>query len=214
MQVTTLKGRLGAGALGVALLLGGCATAVVDPGQHVPAPEGTVFTYHRVSSGSLGNFDGPVPWTLRKGPWQGREALISSSQLGATVFDLETGLQLGTLDSQGRPAMVFEPPLGFRYPLQVGNAWTDQHTVTLPQRSATRPLTVNYKIEAYEDVTVPAGSFKAFRVYATDSTGEVTTIWTAPSLSLNVIKRIQDRPASHPQGAGHLQGELISVQKP
>ena len=191
--LTRLTRQLGAGALGAALLLGGCATAVVDPGQPVAALEGTVFTYHRVSSGSLGNFDGPVSWTLSKGPWQGRQALISSSRLGANVMDPETGLLWGTLDSQGRPAMVFEPPMGFRYPLQVGKAWTEQHEVTLAQRGVTLPLTVSYKVEAYEDVTVPAGSFKAFRVHTVDSAGETTTFWTALSLSLDIIKRIHDR---------------------
>lgn len=49
---------------------------------------------------------------------------------------------------------------------------------------------------------------------AAEDDGETTMQWAAPGLGLVIVKRILDRPASHPLGSGHLEGELVSVQRP
>ena len=50
------------------------------------------------------------------------------------------------------------------------------------------------------DVTVPAGTFKAYKVVTTNNLGEVETIWTSPNDGVVIVKRNVVRPATHPQG--------------
>ena len=64
---------------------------------------------------------------------------------------------------------------------------------------ARRDYTV--KVDAYEDVTVPAGTFKAYKLTTRNSFGEVEQLWTVPSLGLSTLKVIRDRPASQDQRA-------------
>jgi hypothetical protein len=114
----------------------------------------------------------------------------------------------------GPTGCVREPGLGFRYPMAVGQTWTDKIQLTLHARGQTIPYEVRYTVEAFEPVTVPAGTFQAYRVSTVDSMGEKTTQWTAPYLGLNTVKRILERPATHPAGAGQLVGELSAFVKP
>ncbi len=76
------------------------------------------------------------------------------------------------------------------------------------------PLQINYRVAAREVVTVPAGTFTTWKVLGTDSLSEVQRQGTAAEPGLPTIKRISDRPATHPQGAGHLEGGLTAVRKP
>ncbi len=197
-----------------ASLLAGCATAI-DPGAYRPNPTGTVTSFHRVSSGSFGVSDGPVVWTHESGTWQGREVEFARSpQAGTTVYDRASHGTLATLTPAGQTISSFEPPMGLRYPLAVGQRWSDQHQLTMHRTGSTVPLTVNYAVEAYEAVTVPAGTYQAFRVAITDSFGERATYWVAPSLGLGTVKRVAQRPATHPAGAGQIEGVLTSVKRP
>ncbi|HQD16859.1 MAG TPA: hypothetical protein PLY54_15540, partial [Ottowia sp.] len=62
--------------------------SVAQPVAESPAatPAGTVMTFHRKSSGSLGTFDGPVVWTITHGTWEGRPAVIQMARLGGSAF--------------------------------------------------------------------------------------------------------------------------------
>jgi hypothetical protein len=192
----------------------GCATAPA-PGQYVAAPAGTVTTYHRVSSGSYGNVDNTVTWTHTLGDWQGRPAVLAvSPQAGTTVYDPQSHGTIANLSPAGQPVTSFDPPMGMRFPLEVGKSWTDQHKLTVHARGATMPYEIRYRVEAYESITVPAGTYMAFRVQMSDSFGEQYTYWTAPSRGLGTIRRVLDRPPTHPQGAGHLEGVLTSEKRP
>lgn len=177
-------------------------------------PAGTVMTFHRKSSGSLGTFDGPVVWTISHGTWEGRPAVFQSGRLGGTAFDPKNHAVMANLDPEGKATMVFDPPVGYQWPLQAGKTWTSKHTVTMPATGRSMPLEVNWKVEAWEDVTVPAGTFKAFKVVTTNNFGEVETRWTAPAAGIPTAKRLVARPASHPQGAGGLEAVLLSQVPP
>lgn len=195
------------------LLSAGCAST--PTGAYVPLPEGTVSTFHRVSSGSYGNADGLVAWDHRAGTWQGKPVLMAvSPQAGTNVMDAGTHQLLAVLNTAGQPVTTFDPPTGPRYPLEVGQAWTARSQMTLHTRNTTLPYEVSYRVEAYESVTVPAGTFMAFRLHYTDNFGETFTVWTAPAQGIATVKRILHRPATHPQGAGHLEGVLTSVKRP
>ncbi|MGA8390637.1 MAG: hypothetical protein WB775_00750, partial [Burkholderiaceae bacterium] len=116
-------------------------------------PAGTVMTFHRKSSGSLGTFDGPVVWTFTHGTWEGRPAVIQMARLGGAAFDPKTHANMANLDAEGKATMVFDPPVGYQWPLQVGKTWTSKHTATTPATGRSVPLEVNWKVEAWEDVT-------------------------------------------------------------
>ena len=96
----------------------------------------------------------------------------------------------------------------------MGKSWTSSHDVTNFVTGNKQKLTIQWKVVAYEDVMVPAGTFKAWKLQWTDNLGEAETRWTAPGDGLATIKRHVERPASHPQGAGVLDAELLSRVRP
>ncbi len=190
--------------------------SLAQPVADSPAatPAGTVMTFHRKSSGSLGTFDGPVVWTISHGTWEGRPAVMQMARLGGSAFDPKTHANMATLDAEGKATMVFDPPVGYQWPLQVGKTWTSKHTATTPATGRSVPLEVTWKVEAWEDVTVPAGTFKTYKVVTTNNFGEVETRWTAPGTGIVLAKRLVTRPATHPQGAGELEAVLLSQVPP
>lgn len=204
-----------AGSIGLAAVLAaGCATAPA-PGNYVAAPKGTVATYHRQSTGSYGTVNGPVSWTHDEQMRAGSVvAALVSPQAGTNLLDPRTNALIATLDTAGRPGFTFDPPLGYAWPLEVGKSWTTTYTVTNHGAARTVPMAITYRVDAYEEITVPAGSFHTFRMLSTDSLGEVTQQWTAPALGIQTVRRILDRPATHPLGAGHLEGRLTSIVRP
>jgi hypothetical protein len=201
--------------LATALFLPGCVTSPPVAREFVGMKEGTVLVYHRKSSGSYGTFNDQVTWLNSLGTWQGQPAMTAASaQAGTQVYDSKTHGLVAMLGRDGKPAVSYDPPIAYRWPMKVGDSWSSQHKVTLHANGRTVPLTLNYKVEAYDRITVPAGTFNAYLVVSTDSNGEVQRVWIAPADSLSVVKRTLDRPATHPQGAGHLEGELLSRKLP
>jgi len=179
------------------------------------APIGTVTTYHRKSSGSLGIFDGKVAWTHGTTTWQGQPVVsFGAPQAGVALHDPVSYGQLATLDASGKPIMSYDPPINYQWPLVVGKSWKSSHTVTLHAAGRTMPLQIDWKVESWGDVTVPAGTFKAYKLVWTNSLGEVETRWASPSEGIATIKRHVERPSTHPQGAGVLDAELLSVVLP
>ena len=197
------------------LWVAGCATEPAQPGVYVANPAGTELVYHRKSSGSYGAADGAVHWKIGTAQWAGRTVVASvSPEAGSSLLDPASHALLATLNTAGQPIFSFEPGLGYRYPMVVGQTWTDKSQLTLHARGQTIPYEVRYTVEAFEPVTVPAGTFKAYRVASVDSMGEKTTLWTVPYLGLNTVKRVLERPATYPTGPGQLTGELTSFVKP
>lgn len=197
------------------VLLAGCASVAPDPGLFVSSPDGTVSTFHRVSSGSYGTSDQTIAWTQKNDTWQGRPVVrVSSERAGTNIMDPATHGVLAQINIGGNSLLSFDPPIAYQWPLVVGKAWTSRHTMTIHGNNTQRPLEMNFRVEAYEDVTVPAGRYKAFRMVVTSSFGEVEQVWTAPSLGIGTVKRVVDRPASHPMGPGHLEAVLLSMQRP
>lgn len=176
---------------------------------------GTVLTYHRKSSGSLGTFDGQVVWTLAPAAWQGRPAIsMGAPQAGVGLYEPAGFGMVAQLNPAGQPVMSFEPPIDYPWPLQVGKTWTGNHTVTLYPSGTKLPLKVDGKVESWGDVTVPAGTFKAFKLVWSMNQNEFETRWMVPGDGLATIKRHVERPASHPQGPGMLDAELLSRALP
>ncbi|MDO9146833.1 MAG: hypothetical protein Q7U52_04070 [Hydrogenophaga sp.] len=207
----TFRTTLLATAAAAMLLTAGCASTLPTADKMQINPMGTVLTYHRKSSGSLGNFDGQVVWTQAPATWQGKPVISSGApQAGVGLHDPVSFGLMANLNPAGQPLMSFEPPIDYPWPLQVGKTWTVNHTVTLYPSGNKLPLKVDGKVESFGDVTVPAGTFRAFKLVWSINQNEFETRWIAPNNGLATIKRHVERPASHPQGAGVLDAELIS----
>jgi hypothetical protein len=193
----------------------GCATKPPTAEKMMIVPLGTVTTYHRKSSGSLGTYDGPVVWSHTASTWQGRPVMaIGAPQAGTSLHDMEGFGIVALLSPDGQPQASFSPPIDYQWPLVVGKTWTSNHTVTMLPSGRTVPRRIDWKVESWGDVTVPAGSFKAYKLVWTNDLGEVETRWVNPAEGLFTIKRHVERPASHPQGAGVLDAEMLSRTLP
>lgn len=191
------------------------ATAQTDPGQFVAAPQGTATVYQRKSSGSYGTYEGPVRWVLGQRDWNGRTLTSATSERhGIQLMDPQTHGVVAQLSSAGEPAYTFNPEIRWELPLAVGKTWTSIHEMTQYATARVVPMTVTFTVDAYEDVTVPAGTFKAFKLTSRNSFGEVEQVWTVPSLGLSSVKVIRDRPTTHPLGIGHQEGVLMSRTLP
>jgi hypothetical protein len=197
-------------AASVALILSGCGSTPPKADQYIPPPMGSTWVWNVTSSGSYGQGKA-VPVTMRVTPveWEGKALLKFESASGGVLQDRNVGV-VAALDPAGRAVMRYDPPLSYEWPLEVGRTWTQQHTLTVASGQKF-PMTSTWKVEAYEDVTVPAGTFKAFRLSMADSFGFKQTTWSVPTSMGVFAKRINARPPGHPQGEGTQLFELASV---
>lgn len=206
-----LPGALASLAAAVLLLSAGCATAPPSVDSMAVAPLGTVSTFHRISSGSFGTYNGKVVWTYSPTTWEGKPmVLFSAPGMVGSVHDPVSSAVVASVSADGKPLMSYEPVVDYAWPLAVGKTWSTEHTVTLHSTGARMRFTRTYGVEDRETITVPAGSLKAWKVSWKDSSGETETRWIAPELGIGTLKRHVERPAAHPQGAGVLDAELQS----
>lgn len=176
-----------------------------------PAREGAVTVFYRRSHGSLGDYDGRVSWKVHDGRWQGRhvEAHISP-QMGGQVVEPETQGLIATLNRFGEVQYAFDPPLTYPWPLEVGKRWESHYSMTDMGSGQRVPITVRGRIESWGELTVPAGTFKVFKLVWADSLGEVESRWLETEQGIGIVKRTVMRLPSHPAGPGHLEAELLS----
>jgi hypothetical protein len=199
----------------VLLVATGCSTTPPVAQAYEETPVGSVMTFSRQLSGSYGSGEAKAVWTYSEGSWQGRRMLKAMNSLGGGTFhDPKTFGIVATLNDAGQPTMSFDPPMGIEWPLVVGKAWTTQHSVTMYPSNQKVALGNSWKVEAFETITVPAGSFPAFRVVRTGSDGEVETRWVSTQRGVPLVKRTQVRPATHRQGAGAQEAELLEYKVP
>jgi hypothetical protein len=215
--VCNIKWIVAGVAVATLVLVNGCTTPAPKADRFVSAPAGTTMSYFRRSSGSFGTGDGPVDWTLVDREWQGKAVrAMVSPQAGTTLHDPASNNfgMLAVLNRNGEAMFSFDPPVGYRYPLEVGKTWTSKHQMTLYPSRDIRPYELGYTVEAQESLTVPAGTFQTYRILITDNFGQVDRYWISPETGILTIKRTQTRPATHPQGAGQLTGELTTLKVP
>lgn len=162
---------------------------------HVQAPpEGTKWivrasSYNETASRAETK---TTTWTsMGEGSQQGRQVFRVSDGATVHVHDRATGAWLAVLDRSDRELISWQPNDGtFSSPLWVGKQWTARSTRhDRVQRRSLNDLVTVWTVAAFEDVQVPAGRFKAFRVDAwPDSRDSIRkrTYWYAPDLRLIV----------------------------
>lgn len=73
---------------------------------------------------------------------------------------------LGLVKSEGPLGLLeFRPSLPLEWPLEVGKKGERRIEWETLQPGGPRPIYVNWEVESYEEVEVPAGNFKAFKVH-------------------------------------------------
>lgn len=196
-------------------LLSACSTPPPLAHKMAPTAAGTVLVFYRQSSGSLGDFEGNVVWQLHEAQWNGQKVdALMSPQMGGQVLEPESDGLMATLDHSGELVYSFDPPVAYEWPLEVGKRWQSQHTMIFHDTGRSIPVFMNWAVESYGDVTVPAGTFKAYKLTWSDSLGEVETRWVAPQWGIGTLKRQVLRWPAHPLGAGQLDAQLLSRTPP
>jgi hypothetical protein len=194
--------------LALVLVSGGCATTAPKAERYVAPPSGSMFTYSQVNTGAFGSGTAQATSKIAERMWEGQRvtAIVSSSGVLLQNADGKWSVILGPDDKQ---IISYDPPAGYDYPLEVAKTWTKSYRMTIHPRNQTIPFDMTYKIESYEDVTVPAGTFKVFKVSVSNTIGTEMVQWFSPELG-SFVKQIQKRPASSPLGPGTRDEELIS----
>jgi hypothetical protein len=114
--------------------------------------------------------------------------------------------------SGGKPVITWDPPLNWDWPLEVGRSWTREQRMTIHAANRTIPYVLTQTVEAYEDVTVPAGTFKAFKVSTVTSLGDENLIWFSPELGI-FVKQSLKRTGQHAQGPGTREIQLLAYKR-
>ena len=146
---------------------------------------------------------------LGEGTYGGKPVYRVNGGIDTQVYDKATGNMVAIL-MMGKEAHAFEPHEGtFSWPLYVGKSWTASYTAHDRQRGmSVGPVKVEHRVAAYEDVVVPAGSWKAFRIESESGNSASSTIWYAPEISL-IVKRVNETTIGHPLGRTKAVYEII-----
>lgn len=191
---------------------GPTAPASADPPCRANGPDwplpGSFWVLARTLTGSFGSSSHRVTVDLLgEQVWRGRRVMVLRE--GPVTTYLDTQYRLLASEYGRRPQAVYEPfdPL-FEWPLAIGRQWTGDYYVTEASGGSPRLTRFAYRVDALEEVTVPAGRFVALRVRRHDAI-ETIVRWWSPELGLP-IKMRRERSRFHPLGSGTVLEELLS----
>jgi hypothetical protein len=192
-----------------AMLASGCAMLTPRLEAYQPPPVGSTWTNSQVNTGSYGSGTARITITRGERVWQGRQVITFQTPAGATLADPVTSRWIVVLAPNDAVVVTWDPPIGFEFPIEVGKTWVSRHRVDNRVSGRAVDFEATWKVEAYEDVTVAAGTFKAYRVSYSDTMGNAEIYWMSPEFGITV-KTSQKRSASHSQGAGTRETELVT----
>lgn len=202
-----MKLQVAIAGIAVALLSGGCA--MVPQANLEFASPGSTRTFNYRATGSFGSVtDQRTNVVLPMRDWEGRRVRALEGKDFTTLGDPATGGWIAQVKGT-RPLLTWNPPLAWEWPLTVGKTWTRKHHVTVHAIKRTVDIESKWIVESYEDVTVPAGTFKAFKVQYSDNVGNQNVTWYSPQILANAkIKSV--RTSKHRAGVGTIDMELVS----
>lgn len=199
-------------ALVAAAALAACAGRGSGPvmDHWTAAPAGASWDVAQRNTGSYGK-DAQFSWTREDMRWKGAPAVGLRGSNGITIVQEPVGGRfISILGPEGKPVFSYDPPIGWVYPLKVGSSWTQRQRMTVHASGKTLDFDFSCKVEGYEKVAVKAGTFDAFRIHCTTSTGSDDLYWTSPKLGTFVRTQLR-RDASSPFGAGTQETELLTT---
>jgi hypothetical protein len=201
----------------VALASGGCAMIYDVEGPHwrdykpsktlAPAfaAPGSEWSYVRRDSGSFGTGVSHVNYkSLPAQSWQGRPHVAYEGPEATVLLDPTSGNWAAQV-KDGKPLVTWDPPLGYHWPMWVGETWSTPYKVTSSDR--TTDMRAWFTVEEQQTVHVPAGSFRTYRIlYSTPSVRG--HLWYSPELGITVKSRLE-RIAGDPAGPGVRESDLL-----
>ena len=191
-----------------AFLTASCAIAPRADGPANPAADSS-WTYERRDTGSFGKDKAyQTSRVLGEQMWQGRKVRATELPQGTRVSDFDKGDWLAMLKGD-QTLVTWEPSLGYDWPITVGKTFTRNYRVVNHVTKQTTDIRSTMTVEAYEEVTVPAGTFKAFRVLYTDSLGVESVNWYSAEAG-GWVKIRSKRSSNFPAGAGTQDFDLLS----
>ncbi len=176
--------------------------------RYVAPPMGSTWTISQSNTGSYGSGSTQVSTRRDQRTVQGRQLIAFEGSEATILADPATGRWHGFFKGD-TPLVSWEPAIGYEWPLEVGKTWRKSYQMTLHSAKRTVPVEVTQTVEAYEEVTVPAGTFKAFRITSVNSSGDENTYWFSPDLGI-FVKGKQRRTEKHAAGPGSRETELLS----
>lgn len=210
--MTTFKTTLRWATAGLAatVIMGGCAMLAPKAERYMAPPVGTTYSRDLKATGSYGKSYREDSKYVGERSWQGRKLHAHERSTGQTSMVDSDGGWVGQFKGD-TPIFTFEPSLTVGYPLEVGKTAKKDIRMTLHNQNRVVPYSATWKIEAYEDVVVPAGTFKAFKIVYEDSLGTRAVNWISPDTGI-FVKWNQRRSEKHPAGPGTQDSELVSVK--
>jgi hypothetical protein len=178
--------------------------------RYVAPPVGTTWERMQTDTGSYGSNIAKSVGTRGERMWQGAK-VITFELANCTVIAQQDGAWLGIFKGD-TPIFTFDPPQNWQYPLEVGKTWSREQRMTIHAAKRTIAYKLTQKVEAIEDVTVPAGTFRTFKVSTTTSLGDENLVWFSPELGI-FVKVSNRRTAKHPQGPGTRSIDLLSYKR-
>ena len=182
--------------VGLLVLISGRPTEPAEPPEGAVTadigfpPVGTQFEFKTVTEGQTRR---QIFTVLEEGTYKGKPVFRTTDGVVTPVYDKATRSWRATL-REGKMVREASPHSGrLSSPLWVGKSWVTYFTFTRRKRRETisRDVVRGCKVAAYEEVKVPAGTFKVFRVECS-TFGSATTLWYSAELNITV-KRIFER---------------------
>jgi hypothetical protein len=200
--------HLATASLAAALVAGGCSMMEPKAERYVAPPIGSTWVQAQSNTGSYGTGTVQVPFKRVERMWEGKlmQANESPQQVVLTASD---GAWAVILSPDGKPLISYDPPIGYNYPLVVGKTWTTSYRMTVIPKKQVFPFDSTFKVEAYEEVTVPAGTFKAFKISVMTNTGSEDTYWFVPEFGIYAKQSLR-RTDKSGYGPGTREVELVS----
>ena len=144
---------------------------------------GRVWEYDILPGGATETTEVMEQFSLPDGQKAFRVEYRRPGSLIDAVFTSDARGQLIQL-SQSNGAATFDPPLVGLGPLRIGAGWSTKSVMILPSKfRASTPTTVSGVVVGIESITVPAGTFRCFRIDQVTN-GRECTSWHAPGIGM------------------------------
>jgi hypothetical protein len=189
-------------------VLASCAVTIPRADHYVAPPLDSTWVNARRDTGSFGSGSAELRMTRGERMWNGARLVSFETSEGA-LLTTPSGDYVAQVRDE-RALVTWDPPYNLNWPLEVGKSWVNSYRMTIHAAKRTVPYEIKQKVEAYEEVKTPAGTFKAFKVHSTDTLGNDNTVWISPELGI-FVKQILRRTDKHAQGVGTRDMEVISV---